>query len=440
MPPRHFISMPSLLPQWPERILGPAPGLKEINVFCWGLFCLFMVVGLTFTLIPKTNSSGAQHGQVVPKLDFVNFYALGRILNEYPAERLYDFELQTRIRSEINPPTIGRYGPLPQPPFVAILFRPFAAMSYPAAYLLWLAITLALYLAGLFIATAGAFSHDPLRRSLLFCFALAAPPFIAGTLVNGQLSAIGFFALALALREEEQGRPLFSGLALSICLYKPTLLLLFLPMLFVTRRFKALLGFATGAFALIAFTTAVEGPRVWSGYLDMLTSFGQASVGVHTHSYRPLIKYFDLVAFSALFPGGRSWPGLMIVAVFACWAAFCVFRLWRKSAGIAEPARTLMWAATITWSLVLNVYVPFYDSILVVLSIVSTIGVLKAIPGEPLRRRLNILWLLIFASSFISVHVAEATGVQIMTVLTAALGMLQFAAWRKLGTPPGKPA
>jgi hypothetical protein len=158
---------------------------------------------------------------------------MGRVLNEYPADRLYDYELETRIRSEIQPVKEGKYGPPIQPPLVGILFRPFAAMSYPAAYLLWIAITLALYLAGLFIATAGAFSQDPLRRSLIFCFALASPPFIIGTLISGQLSAIGFFAFALALREEERKRPLFSGLALSICLYKPTLLLLFLPMLLV---------------------------------------------------------------------------------------------------------------------------------------------------------------------------------------------------------------
>jgi len=48
------------------------------------------------------------------------------------------------------------------------------------------------------------------------------------------IAMIGFFALALAFREEVRKRPFVSGLALSICLYKPTLLLLFLPMLLIT--------------------------------------------------------------------------------------------------------------------------------------------------------------------------------------------------------------
>jgi len=32
--------------RWPESIFGPRPGLKELNVVCWGLF----VIGLVFPL------------------------------------------------------------------------------------------------------------------------------------------------------------------------------------------------------------------------------------------------------------------------------------------------------------------------------------------------------------------------------------------------------
>ena len=426
--------MPSRLPRWPERILGPAPGLKEMNLLCWGCLFAFVVLPICTVLISHTRA-----GRPAPDADFVNFYAMGRILNGYPVDRLYDNELQSRVREQIHPLETGWYGPLPQPPFVAILFRPLACMSYSAAHLLWMSVTLALYLAGLVIAGAR-LSHDPLRRSLVFCFALAFYPFTIETLINGQLSAIGFFALALALREEELGRPLVSGLALSVCLYKPTLLVLFLPMLFVTRRFKTLLGFATGAVALICFTTALEGPRVWPACLDMLLSFGRASAGVRTRSFLPLAKYVDLAAFSSLLPGGRSWPGLTFLSLFTVWAALSLLRLWWKSAGAAKPASTLMWAATVTWTLVLNVYVPIYDSILVVLSIVSTVGLLNEIPDEPLRRGLNVLWPLIFACSWITVDVARATGLQVFTVLLAALGMLQFAAWPRLARPSSSQA
>src|SRR5205085_3363606 len=139
-----------------------------------------------------------------------------------------------------------------------------------------------LYLAGLAIFSARFFPRDHLKQSLIFCFALSFYPFVMSTLFNGHLSAIGFLALALAFREEDSGRPFLSGLALSACLYKPTLLVLLLPMLLVTRRYKTLLGFTAGVLALATFTTALEGTRVWSGYIDLALYFRHVSTEVNT--------------------------------------------------------------------------------------------------------------------------------------------------------------
>ena len=137
---------------------------------------------------------------------------------------------------------------------------------------------------------------------------------------GGQLAAIGFFAFALALREEDRGHFVRSGLALSLCLYKPSLLLLFLPMLVISRRYRTLAGFFAGGIALILFTVAVEGVTVWSGYLGLLFSFGSAAAS--THGYRILRYYMDLASFSSLLPGGRSLAGGAILLGCAGWASF----------------------------------------------------------------------------------------------------------------------
>ena len=130
---------------WPGRVLGPAPTLREINVVCWGLL-LALLAGL-FLVVESRN----RHGQLLQGFDadFVYFYSMGRMLNEYPLDRLYDYELQKRICTEVHPLTSGAYGPIPYPPYVGILFQPLARMSYPAAYLLWLCVSLILYIAGL---------------------------------------------------------------------------------------------------------------------------------------------------------------------------------------------------------------------------------------------------------------------------------------------------
>jgi hypothetical protein len=416
--------------RWPNWIFGPAPTLKELNVICWGLFVAFLVLPLYTALAGRQSL-----GQRIEALDadFVFRYSMGRILNEYSAEKLYDQDLMKKVCSQVHPLKAGTYGPSPYPPFIGILFRPFALMPYSVAYLVWVSISVALYLLGLTIVSSRFFLHEPLRRSLIFFFALSFYyPFIIETAINGQVCAIGFFALALAMREEDLGHRLLSGVALSLCLYKPTLLMLILPMLVVSRRFKILLGFTIGATALVLFTTAMEGLRVWSGYFNLLLYVGRVSSGIQTRSFVRLWKFVDLMSFSALIPGGRSWPGLLVLFVGACWAVFSLLRIWWKSAGAGEPVTSLVWATTITWTLLLNVYVPIYDSILIVLSIVITAGVLKDLRGKPLYRWFTALWLLIYASACVAEDVAFATGFQIMTVLIAGLGILQLTALRRV--------
>jgi hypothetical protein len=407
--------------RWPERVLGPRLTLKEANLICWGLFIALFAPALYMAVQGQNRI-----GKPIPDVDFVGFYAMGRILNEYPAAGLYDAGLQIRIRTEVHPLSSGSYNSVPYPPFVGMLFQPLARLPFATAYLLWLSISLALYTAALVMVSARLFPGDLLRLSLILCLALSFFPFAIETLVNGQLSTIGFFTLALAFLLEDSERSFLSGLTLSLCVYKPTLLLWLIPMLFVGRRFKLLIGVFTGALALSLFTTVVAGTRFWPGYLGLLFRFARTSIGVRAVSNLNLSKYVDLVAFSSLLPHGRSWPALSILFGCALWAAFSLVRAWWNTVGAGTPANRLAWAATLTWTLLLNVYVPIYDTILVVLSVLITAGVLKDAPQEPLRRVLSLLWAVIFVASWVTVGFAGTWHIQIITVLLAALGVVQL--------------
>jgi hypothetical protein len=249
-------------------------------------------------------------------------------------------------------------------------------------------------------------------------------------MMTGHLSALGFVAMSAALAEEDRGRPLLSGLALSVCVYKPTLLVLLLPMLIVTRRFRTLTGFASGSIVLALFATAIQGIRLWSGYVPMLFSFGSGAARVQTHTFKEVWKYVDAASFSSLIqpelPAGvfrLLYP--ILLACIGC-AALWLIRTWWRSAGAVRPASTIVWTATLTWTLVLNVYVPIYDCILIVLVVITTAGVLMKIPGKPYSRCFGVVWFLILACSWITIDVAEKTGFQIITPLLAALGILQL--------------
>ena len=404
-------------------------GLLGLNLLCWGLFIAFLVVPMTIALSGALHRERPAGGGL--NVDFVYFYAMGRMFNEYPSRQLYDYELQKQVCTEIYPP--GEYGPNPYSPLIGILFRPLARMDFFPAYTLWLSISLLLYLGGVAMITSRFFPGEPFRRSLIFCFALSFCP-LFWALGSGQVSMIGFFALALALREEGRQRPMLSGIALSLCMYKPTILILILPMLIITRRYKTLLGFAAGAIGTAGFITAVQGAGVWPGYITRLLSFGAAASSARSfvvHWY-----HVDLASFSALVPGGRTAPGRLLILGYAAFAGIALVRAWWTVRGIGQKGSTVAWAATLTSTLILNLYVPIHDSIFVVLSLIATAAVLREFPEGTLHKQFTLLWILILASSWITIPVAQSSGVQVLTVLFAVLGLLQLTMVRKLGNQP----
>ncbi len=420
--------MTEIPPSQPGRGPTSSAHLEQLNIVCWGVLLFGFVV-------PFTSIVLASHRP--PDGDFAGFYSLGRILNTHPMQDLYNYELQKEVCNQVHARS-GAYGLLPYPPFVGIFFQPFALLPYPAAYVLWLGFTLVLYAAGLQLLLDRFLTLDPVRRSLLFCFAFACFPFLIDTAASGQLSAVGFFALAVALCQDDAGHPFLSGLALSLCLYKPTLLVLLVPMLLVTRRFRSLLGFAAGAAVLVGLPTAIGGIGIWAAFLRTLLSFGKAAGGADASTVLILVKYVDLTSFSAFVRGGRSWPGLAILFLAVAAAVAFLLRVWWQSPRHGKPFNALVWAVTITWTLLLNVYVPMYDSILIVLALIVTAAALRQIPLSRIHRAFTLLWILILAGSWFSGWLDGRTGVQLLTLLFAALGVLQFSALGRIA-PTARP-
>ena len=205
---------------------------------CWAMFVGFLLVPLGVVHWVQASRGTRSIRQL--NSDFVYVYGLGQIARHYSFTRIYDVSLQQQVFLSIQPPRDGTiYGPSPYPPFVAMFFAPFTYLSFEEAYLLWLGISLILYLVGVGAASKAIFPGEPLKASLILCFALAFYPFIFGTLLNGQLSTIAICAIGLAIYQERLGNLFRSGLALALLCYKPTLLLLLIPMLLLTRRFKA---------------------------------------------------------------------------------------------------------------------------------------------------------------------------------------------------------
>jgi hypothetical protein len=408
---------------WPSSILGPMPKLKEINLACW---CLAGAIFLTRFCVPVWVQYKAGKGSIpLEPNDFVYFYGIGHLVNHYPPASLYDYDLQQKAFNAIYSAPGYAYGPSPYPPFVGLFFSLFARLSFPIAFFLWTICSLALFTSGIRAAAKDLFVGDQIKVSLMLCLSLAFYPFFWGIFVNGQLSAIAVCATGFAFYLERRSRLYMSGLVLSLLMYKPTLLLLILPMLLLTRRFRTLAGFAGGSVLLALISTLFGGFGIWKVYARFLALFGRVA-GLNGQRTVQLWKFVDIGSCLQAIDGGHSKLGRYILAptVAMVLAALAVL-LW-KSAKSGKPAQALAWAATLTWTLLLNVYVPMYDSVLVAVAVVLTLGAVKEMQGGAALNRMTVLCISIFAVSWVSLDVAMHHGIQLLSIAFAVLGLAQL--------------
>jgi len=409
---------------WPGRILGPAPGLVELNLACWGLFVGFIIVPL-LTPVWIHLRAGDGWSYLMP-CDFIYFYGIGRIVNEYPLSRLYEYSLLLKTTDEIFPLKGYFWGPSPYPPYVALFFSLFARIPFLPAYLLWMATSLALYATGIALTIKGVFPKGTLKTSLVFCFALGFYPFFICTLKNGQLSALAEFSVGLAIALERRSKLLLSGLALSILAYKPTLLLLVVPMLLITRRFRTLAGFITGVSSLVLIATSFGGIDLWRTYYLHSTRFMGQFIASQGQSVLQLWEYVDFHSFSYAIPGGKSLAGLVVLSsVSIAAAATLAVMLWR-SYGKGKSAQDLAWAATLTWTLLLNLYVPVWDATLVAIAVILTFRALGELGWGVAAGWVTFLALLMFAVTWNVVAESNRHGSQLMTILLFIFGWMQL--------------
>lgn len=381
--------------------------LRDLNLIGWVIFALVVTIAIHQSL----RESDAR--------DFVYFYSIGHLLNHYSPARLYDFGLQVQIAEAFQrqAPKVGHLGPFAYPPHVAMLFQPFAMLPYWTACRLWLAISLTLYLTGLCLVIKRFCNADLWQRSVVLLFGLLFWPFIPWILLGGQLAAIGFLGMALALYWEDSGRPYLSGFALSICTYKPTLLVLVVPMLIVIRRPKTLVGFAAGAFTFMAAATLAGGPQIWQSYLAASLSYA----GGGSHVIPPTL---DVTAVARAIPGGTPFVRALFACACGISGAYLVGLWWRARKYAQQGPATLVWATTITWTLLLNLYVPVYDSVQVLTSLIVTSAILIRFA----RRLFFALCLLLLVSSYVSAWLSGHIGWEILSAVLAAIGILQISA------------
>ena len=345
--------------------------------------------------------------RLTASVDFPAFYNAGKILNQYPIGSLYDPDLQHRLFIELAPTAAGTNGSLffAYTPFFAVLFKPLAFLPYPIAFACWAIASLILFTFGfgLIWKTAGLPEE---HRTDCYLIALSFLPMYAWCLLAGQTTAFGFFCLAFTIYLHKERRDVAAGLALSLLLYKPPLLLLIIPMLMLTRAWRTLRGFALGSFVLGILSLLLIGLNGVPGYMAMLSRFSSLKVAGHRQTWVEI----DAFSFFLSLVHDRA----IAIILFALLAAIALPLL-------AQTFKREHWAGIITWTIILNLYVLMYDSSLIIISILLTAGSLKAQP-----KAWRLLLVVLFIAPWFETWAAQSYGFQPVSLVMIVFGFYQL--------------
>jgi hypothetical protein len=240
-------------------------GIKEKRV----LFLTLMVMALALQLPPFMQIAaaffdGATSSDLVDT-DFVNYWMGARLTLSGQHADLFRPETYADH-------LVAAFGPQQQdrawsyPPHYLLLMLPLGVLPYETAAALFLATTLALFVAG---ALALRRSDAPETDVVLLVAAIAAYALVnVNSVQNGFLTgALLLFGLAFRGR-----RPLLAGIAFGLLTVKPQLGILIPLLLLAERDWATILWSAVVAVMTVVLSTALLGAKVWQAYLSETTA------------------------------------------------------------------------------------------------------------------------------------------------------------------------
>jgi hypothetical protein len=331
---------------------GILTGMKQIPVATAAL--VVIAAGVWIAAGSLVIESARRH-------DFLNLYTGARLAlagrfaeMHLPAVQL---EVERQLVSGVDPVV-----PFVRPHFYALFLAPLALLDFGTAFNVWLGIqTLALLACWLWGFRR--FGPDSLFYSALFL------PTALG-IAHGQdcvwMLAISIAAYSLAAR----GRPLASGLVLSLGFAKFHLFLLWPLALLLSKRWRMLAGLTAGACAEALISLSLGGTAGIGNYIALLRN-----KDLERLSPSPEIMINTQGISANLFAGSPSATAILTVLVLVLWFI-----------AVRRASLDTWWAATALAGLQIVPHVYGYDAALLLLP----------------------LWLMIFASHRKPVRVAAA--------------------------------
>jgi hypothetical protein len=304
-------------------------------------------------------------------VDFSEFYGAGQMVREGLGAKLYDLGLQTQFQSRVA----AVHAFYLRPPFEALLFIPFSYIRYATAYALWTLISLGI----LAVVTVLIESTTNVRMAItkytkvradlgliLVVFLTFAPT--TTCLSIGQDSILILLVYTLVFVLLKRGAEFQAGCVLACGLFKFHLIVPFVLILVLRKKWRAIGGFAAIASLLFLVSIAVAGPGVVVQYPKVLffnrTHWQQ--MGFQPR-FTPNIRGFLYLLVRGKLPGAVYGA---FIATFSAAAVWWSAKKWRNE------QFELSFAASVLATLLVSFHLFTYDLTLLLLPISIVCGAL----------------------------------------------------------------
>jgi Glycosyltransferase family 87 len=195
--------------------------------------------------------------------DFLPFYVSGRLITQGRADQLYNQQVSVNEMRQIVHLSVRL--PFLYPPQVGLFFMPLARLTFPAAARIWVALSLLIYFACIYLAWRSCPSLRP-YPGIVGLAAIAFPP-LFHFFVRGQISVplvLCFTAAFLAFHADQNW---LAGIALGFLIFKPQFIVAIPLILLLSGAWSAFAALILSAAAQLAFA------RIHFGSTVMLTCF-----------------------------------------------------------------------------------------------------------------------------------------------------------------------
>ncbi len=254
----------------PHRVrlfaLGMPLYLVVIHLWTWGLTLPLAIAG---------------------RADFRQFYAAGAMVRSGYSRNLYEYATQKQFQDALVSPKPTAL-PFVSPAYHALIFAPLSALSYPAAYLVFLACNIAALIICFILLWPWMQNLRVVSPWLPFAIFLGFLP-VAYALIQGQDSLLLTTLLAGAFVLLDRQQNFHAGILAGLALFKFPIVLPIALLFLIWRRWSFLLGFAATAITLAAISIALTGPGQTKLYISSLLSIAGLRPPVSDLSRYPIV-------------------------------------------------------------------------------------------------------------------------------------------------------